>query len=72
MAEARSRLLTSYTYVSFSHTAILLLFVAAAGLVLASLYLILTRAFTKAILHITLVLTILLNMYVILLTNDLS
>ncbi|KAI0812718.1 plasma-membrane choline transporter-domain-containing protein [Irpex lacteus] len=44
-----------------SHTAILLLFVAAAGLVLASLYLILTRMFTKAILHITLILSILLN-----------
>ncbi|KAI0696716.1 DUF580-domain-containing protein [Cytidiella melzeri] len=44
-----------------SHTAILLLFVAGAGLILASLYLIMVRAFTKAILHITLILSILLN-----------
>lgn len=43
------------------HTVYLLLFVTAAGLVLSTVYLILTRAFTKMIMHITLVLSILLN-----------
>ena len=46
------------------HTAILLLFVTGAALILSTIYLILTRIFTKAIMHITLILTILLNMYV--------
>lgn len=45
-----------------SHTVILLLFVTGAGLVLSAFYLMLTRAFTKIIMHITLVLSILLNM----------
>ncbi|OBZ70731.1 Protein PNS1 [Grifola frondosa] len=44
-----------------NHTVILLLLVAAAGLVLSTVYLLLIRAFTKAIMHITLVLSILLN-----------
>ncbi|KZV63816.1 DUF580-domain-containing protein [Peniophora sp. CONT] len=44
-----------------SSTAYLLLLVAAAGLVLSTLYFILTRAFTHAIMHITLLLTIALN-----------
>ncbi|KAI0369721.1 DUF580-domain-containing protein [Pilatotrama ljubarskyi] len=43
------------------HTVYLLLFITAAGLLLSSLYLILTRMFTRAIMHITLVLSILLN-----------
>ncbi|KAI0745667.1 plasma-membrane choline transporter-domain-containing protein [Earliella scabrosa] len=43
------------------HTAILLLFVTGAALLLSTIYLMLTRAFTKAIMHITLVLSILLN-----------
>ncbi|EIW63547.1 DUF580-domain-containing protein [Trametes versicolor FP-101664 SS1] len=43
------------------HTVILLLFVTGAGLVLSAFYLMLTRAFTKIIMHITLVLSILLN-----------
>ncbi|KAI0769458.1 DUF580-domain-containing protein [Trametes elegans] len=43
------------------HTVILLLFVTGAALFLSALYLILTRAFTRAIMHITLVLSILLN-----------
>ncbi|KIP11620.1 hypothetical protein PHLGIDRAFT_63436 [Phlebiopsis gigantea 11061_1 CR5-6] len=43
------------------HTVWLLLFVAAAGLVLSTIYLILARVFTKAIMHITLVLSIILN-----------
>ncbi|KZV95008.1 DUF580-domain-containing protein [Exidia glandulosa HHB12029] len=42
-------------------TVYLLLLVAACALVLASLYLLLVRAFTRAIMHITLVLSILLN-----------
>jgi len=42
-------------------TAWLLLFITAAAIVLSTLYLILTRAFTSAIMHITLVLTIALN-----------
>ena len=47
-----------------SHTVILLLFVTGAALLLSTVYLILTRAFTKAIMHITLILSILLNMCV--------
>ncbi|KAH9931154.1 plasma-membrane choline transporter-domain-containing protein [Epithele typhae] len=43
------------------HTVILLLIVAAAGLILATVYLILVRTFTKAIMHITLVASIALN-----------
>ena len=43
---------------------ILLLFVTGAALILSTIYLILTRAFTRAIMHITLILSILLNMYV--------
>ena len=46
------------------HTAILLLFVTGAALILSTIYLILTRIFTKAIMHITLILSILLNVYV--------
>lgn len=42
-------------------TVYLLLLVTAAGLLLASVYLILVRAFTKAIMHITLILSVLLN-----------
>jgi len=42
----------------------LLLLVTAAAIVLSVLYLILARIFTKVIMHVTLVLTILLNMYV--------
>ncbi|RPD78068.1 DUF580-domain-containing protein [Lentinus tigrinus ALCF2SS1-7] len=44
-----------------NHTVYLLLFVTGAALLLSALYLILTRAFTRAIMHITLVLSILLN-----------
>ena len=51
-------------YLWLSHTVILLLFVTGAALILSAIYLILTRMFTKAIMHITLILTILLNMYV--------
>lgn len=47
----------------------LLLFVTGAALLLSTIYLILTRAFTKAIMHITLILSILLNMYVNTLTS---
>ncbi|KAI0341911.1 DUF580-domain-containing protein [Trametopsis cervina] len=47
-----------------SHTAVLLLFVAGAGLILSSLYLIITRLFTKFILHLTLILTTLLTVAV--------
>ncbi|KAH8083752.1 DUF580-domain-containing protein [Cristinia sonorae] len=43
------------------HTVILLLLVAGAALVLSTAYLILTRTFTKAIMHITLILSIALN-----------
>ncbi|KAI0320920.1 plasma-membrane choline transporter-domain-containing protein [Amylostereum chailletii] len=43
------------------HTVYLLLFVTAAGLFLSTVYFILTRMFTKMIMHITLILTILLN-----------
>ncbi|GBE81179.1 DUF580-domain-containing protein [Sparassis latifolia] len=43
------------------HTVILLLLVTAAGLVLATFYLALTRYFTRMIMHITLILSILLN-----------
>ncbi|KAI0332325.1 DUF580-domain-containing protein [Cubamyces sp. BRFM 1775] len=43
------------------HTVILLLFVTGAGLLLSAIYLLLARAFTKALMHITLVLSILLN-----------
>ncbi|KAH7924270.1 DUF580-domain-containing protein [Leucogyrophana mollusca] len=43
------------------HTVYLLLFVTAAGLVLSSVYLMLARAFTKMIMHITLILSIVLN-----------
>ncbi|EJF65249.1 hypothetical protein DICSQDRAFT_159440 [Dichomitus squalens LYAD-421 SS1] len=43
------------------HTVILLLFVTGAAIILSAIYLILTRAFTRAIMHITLILSILLN-----------
>jgi len=43
------------------HTVYLLLLVAAAALLLSTIYLILTRLFTKVIMHITLILSILLN-----------
>ncbi|KAG0693390.1 plasma-membrane choline transporter-domain-containing protein [Suillus ampliporus] len=43
------------------HTAYLLLFVTAAGLVLSLAYLMLARIFTRALMHITLVLSIILN-----------
>jgi len=48
----------------FRHTVYLLLLVTAAAILLSILYLILTRLFTKVIMHITLVLSILLNMSV--------
>ena len=51
-------------FLARSHTVILLLFVTGAALILSTIYLILTRAFTRAIMHITLILSILLNMYV--------
>jgi hypothetical protein len=44
------------------HTAYLLLFVTAAALVLSIAYLMLARIFTRALMHITLVLSIILNM----------
>lgn len=44
------------------HTVYLLLFVTAAGIVLSVSYLILARMFTRALMHITLVLSIILNM----------
>ncbi|KDQ57627.1 hypothetical protein JAAARDRAFT_130142 [Jaapia argillacea MUCL 33604] len=44
-----------------SHTVYLLLFVTAGALLLSTIYLILTRAFTRMIMHITLILSILLN-----------
>jgi hypothetical protein len=44
------------------HTVYLLLFVTAAALVLSVAYLILARIFTRALMHITLVLSIILNM----------
>ena len=44
------------------HTVYLLLFVAAAAVLLSTVYLMLARIFTKAIMHITLILSILLNM----------
>ncbi|KAJ7218063.1 plasma-membrane choline transporter-domain-containing protein [Mycena pura] len=47
-------------------TVYLLLLVAAAAMLLSSVYLILVRAFTKVIMHITLILSILLNMCVVL------
>jgi Plasma-membrane choline transporter len=43
------------------HTAFLLLFVTAAGLVFSIIYLILVRAFTKIIMHITLIMSVLFN-----------
>lgn len=46
-----------------SHTVYLLLFITGAGLLLSTVYLMLVRAFTRMIMHITLVLSILLNMY---------
>ncbi|KAI6134513.1 plasma-membrane choline transporter-domain-containing protein [Pisolithus thermaeus] len=46
------------------HTVYLLLLVTAAGLLLSAVYLMLVRAFTHAIMHITLVLAIAANMYV--------
>ena len=45
-----------------SHTVILLLLVAAAAFVLSVTYLMLTRAFTRLIMHITLIMSIALNM----------
>ena len=42
----------------------LLLFITAAALVLSTIYLILTRFFTRFIMHFTLILSIALNMYV--------
>ena len=53
-------------------TVYLLLFVTGAALLLSTIYLILTRMFTKAIMHITLVLSILLNMCVPLLFSTCS
>ena len=47
---------------SLRHTVYLLLFVTGAALLLSTVYLILTRIFTKAIMHITLILSIALNM----------
>ena len=47
-----------------SHTVYLLLFITAAALVLSTIYLILTRFFTRFIMHFTLILSIALNMYV--------
>lgn len=47
---------------AFRHTAYLLLFVTAAALVLSIAYLMLARIFTRALMHITLVLSIILNM----------
>lgn len=58
---ANERCILNYEY---RHTVFLLLFVAAAALVLSTIYLILARIFTKAIMHITLILSIVLNMYV--------
>jgi hypothetical protein len=46
----------------YRHTVYLLLLVTAAGLLLSTLYLILARMFTQMIMHITLVLSIVLNM----------
>ncbi|TFY79944.1 hypothetical protein EWM64_g4068 [Hericium alpestre] len=43
------------------HTVYLLLFVAATGILLSTIYFILTRIFTRLIMHFTLILTILLN-----------
>jgi len=43
------------------HTVYLLLFVVAAGLVFSSFYLMLVRAFTKIIMHITLILSVAFN-----------
>lgn len=58
-----SFLLTSpVKFVLHSHTVYLLLFVAAAGLVLSTFYLVLTRFFTTLIMHVTLILSIALNM----------
>jgi hypothetical protein len=45
----------------FRHTAYLLLFVTGVALILSTLWLMLVRAFTRAIMHITLVLSIILN-----------
>jgi len=47
------------------HTVYLLLLVTAAAFLLSTVYLMLTRAFTKAIMHVTLILSICLNMYVL-------
>ena len=49
-----------------SHTIYLLLLVTAAGLVLSLSYLMIARMFTRALMHITLVLSIILNMQAIL------
>lgn len=49
------------------HTVYLLLFVAATALAFSTLYLIFTRTFTKMVMHVTLVLSISLNMSVSLL-----
>ena len=46
------------------HIVYLLLLVTAAAFLLSTVYLMLTRAFTKVIMHVTLILSICLNMYV--------
>lgn len=55
--------LLKYGSQSHSHTVYLLLLVTATALLLSIAYLILTRMFTRAIMHITLVLSIILNMW---------
>ena len=49
--------------ISYRSAVYLLLFIAAAAVLLSSIYLMLTRTFTRLIMHITLILSILLNMY---------
>lgn len=46
------------------HTVYLLLFVAAAAFVFSTLYLVFTRTFTKLVMHVTLIMSIALNMSV--------
>lgn len=46
------------------HTVYLLLFVAAAALAFSTLYLAFTRTFTMAVMHVTLILSIVLNLSV--------
>ena len=61
--EVVDSLCVSLTSHSHRSTLYLLLLVTAAAMLLSVMYLLLTRMFTKIIMHITLVLTILLNMY---------